>query len=215
VTKEPVGVVAAITPWNFPSSMLSRKLGAALAAGCTVVTKPASQTPYSAIAWGLLAEEAGIPAGVINIVTGSAAAIGGELTANPTVRKITFTGSTEIGKMLMAQAAGTPGGATAPTAASGVRGTDAGYSARVIGCIQPHIVFTVPPGTSTSVFAEFRVELLPDASVAAVKLLRASGLPGYDAAAERAIRRCDPFPRKRDGSIDRVIDVRMQPVEAR
>ena len=107
VTKEPVGVVAAITPWNFPSSMLSRKLGAALAAGCTVVTKPASQTPYSAIAWGLLAEEAGIPAGVINIVTGSAAAIGGELTANPSVKKITFTGSTEIGKMLMAQAAGT------------------------------------------------------------------------------------------------------------
>jgi succinate-semialdehyde dehydrogenase/glutarate-semialdehyde dehydrogenase len=107
VTKEPVGVVAAITPWNFPSSMLSRKLGAALAAGCTVVTKPASQTPYSAIAWGLLAEEAGIPAGVINILTGSASAIGGELTANPSVKKITFTGSTEIGKMLMAQAAGT------------------------------------------------------------------------------------------------------------
>ena len=107
VTKEPVGVVAAITPWNFPSSMLSRKLGAALAAGCTVVTKPASQTPYSALAWGVLAEEAGIPPGVINIVTGSAAAIGGELTSNPDVRKITFTGSTEIGKMLMAQAAGT------------------------------------------------------------------------------------------------------------
>ena len=107
VTKEPVGVIAAITPWNFPSSMLSRKLGAALAAGCTVVTKPASQTPYSAIAWGILAEEAGIPAGVINILTGSASAIGGELTANPTVKKITFTGSTEIGKMLMAQAAGT------------------------------------------------------------------------------------------------------------
>ncbi len=107
VTKEPVGVVAAITPWNFPSSMLSRKLGAALAAGCTVVTKPASQTPYSAIAWGLLAEEAGIPPGVINILTGSASAIGGELTANPAVKKITFTGSTEIGKMLMAQAAGT------------------------------------------------------------------------------------------------------------
>lgn len=116
---------------------------------------------------------------------------------------------------LMAQAAGTPGGATAAPAASGVRGTDASYSARVIGCIQPHIVFTVPPGTPPSVFADFRVELLPDASVAAVKLLRASGLPGYDAAAERAIRRCDPFPRKRDGSIDRVIDVRMQPVESR
>ncbi|WP_293863404.1 NAD-dependent succinate-semialdehyde dehydrogenase [uncultured Alsobacter sp.] len=107
VTKEPVGVIAAITPWNFPSSMLSRKLGAALAAGCTVVTKPATQTPYSAIAWGLLAEEAGIPPGVINILTGSASAIGGELTANPTVKKITFTGSTEVGKMLMAQAAGT------------------------------------------------------------------------------------------------------------
>lgn len=116
---------------------------------------------------------------------------------------------------LMAQAAGTPGGATAAPAASGVRGTDSSYSARVIGCIQPHIVFTVPPGTPPTVSAEFRVELLPDASVAAVKLLRASGLPGYDAAAERAIRRCDPFPRKRDGSIDRVIDVRMQPVESR
>jgi succinate-semialdehyde dehydrogenase/glutarate-semialdehyde dehydrogenase len=107
VTKEPVGVVAAITPWNFPSSMLSRKLGAALAAGCTVVAKPATQTPYSAIAWGLLAEEAGIPPGVINIVTGSAREIGGEMTSNPTVRKVTFTGSTEVGKLLMAQASGT------------------------------------------------------------------------------------------------------------
>jgi succinate-semialdehyde dehydrogenase / glutarate-semialdehyde dehydrogenase len=107
VTKEPVGVVAAITPWNFPSSMLSRKLGAALAAGCTVVTKPATQTPYSAIAWGLLAEEAGIPPGVINILTGSAAQIGGEMTSNPLVKKVTFTGSTEIGKLLMKQASGT------------------------------------------------------------------------------------------------------------
>ena len=107
VTKEPVGVVAAITPWNFPSSMLSRKLGAALAAGCTVVAKPATQTPYSAIAWGLLAEEAGIPPGVINIVTGAAREIGGEMTSNPTVKKITFTGSTEVGKLLMAQASGT------------------------------------------------------------------------------------------------------------
>lgn len=107
VTKEPVGVVAAITPWNFPSSMLSRKLGAALAAGCTVVTKPATQTPYSAIAWGLLAEEAGIPPGVINILTGSATQIGGEMTSNPLVKKVTFTGSTEIGKLLMKQASGT------------------------------------------------------------------------------------------------------------
>src|SRR5690606_18185845 len=107
VTKEPVGVIGAITPWNFPSSMLARKLGPALAAGCTAVAKPASQTPYSGLAWGVLAEEAGFPAGVVNIVTGSASAIGDELTENPLVRKITFTGSTEIGKLLMQQAAGT------------------------------------------------------------------------------------------------------------
>lgn len=107
VTREPVGVVAAITPWNFPSLMLARKIGAALAAGCTVVAKPATQTPYSALAWGLLAEEAGIPNGVVNVVTGSASAIGGELTTNPLVKKITFTGSTGVGKMLMAQASGT------------------------------------------------------------------------------------------------------------
>lgn len=107
VTKEPVGVVAAITPWNFPSSMIGRKLGAALAAGCTIVIKPASQTPFSALAWGALCEKAGIPAGVVNIITGAASEIGGELTSNPAVRKISFTGSTEIGKLLMAQAATT------------------------------------------------------------------------------------------------------------
>jgi succinate-semialdehyde dehydrogenase/glutarate-semialdehyde dehydrogenase len=107
VIKQPVGVVGAITPWNFPASMLARKLGAGLAAGCTFVTKPATQTPYSALAFGLLAEEAGLPPGVINIVTGSASAIGGELTANPIVKKITFTGSTAVGKLLMRQAAGT------------------------------------------------------------------------------------------------------------
>jgi succinate-semialdehyde dehydrogenase/glutarate-semialdehyde dehydrogenase len=100
-------VVAAITPWNFPSSMLARKLGPALAAGCTVVAKPASQTPFSGLAWGALCEEAGFPAGVVNIVTGSARAIGGELTSNPLVRKITFTGSTAIGKILLGQAAAT------------------------------------------------------------------------------------------------------------
>jgi succinate-semialdehyde dehydrogenase/glutarate-semialdehyde dehydrogenase len=107
VTRQPVGVVAAITPWNFPSSMLARKLGPALAAGCTVVAKPASQTPFSGLAWGALCEEAGFPAGVVNIVTGSARAIGGELTSNPLVRKITFTGSTAIGKILLGQAAAT------------------------------------------------------------------------------------------------------------
>jgi succinate-semialdehyde dehydrogenase / glutarate-semialdehyde dehydrogenase len=107
VTKEPVGVVAAITPWNFPSSMIARKLGAALAAGCTIIIKPASQTPFSALAWGVLCEKAGIPAGVVNIITGAASEIGGELTGNPKVRKISFTGSTEIGKLLMAQAAAT------------------------------------------------------------------------------------------------------------
>ena len=107
VTREPVGVVGAITPWNFPSSMIARKLGPALAAGCTIVIKPAAQTPYSGLAWGILAEEAGIPAGVVNVLTGSATRIGGELTRNPAVRKITFTGSTPIGKLLVEQCAKT------------------------------------------------------------------------------------------------------------
>lgn len=107
VTKEPVGVIAAITPWNFPSSMLARKIGPAIAAGCTSVVKPATQTPYSGLAWGVLAEEAGIPAGVINIVTGAAGEIGDELCTNPLVKKITFTGSTPIGKLLLEKAAGT------------------------------------------------------------------------------------------------------------
>lgn len=107
VTKQPVGVVAAITPWNFPSSMLARKIGPALATGCTSVVKPATQTPYSALAWGVLAEQVGYPAGVVNILTGSASQIGGEMTASPIVRKITFTGSTPVGKVLMKQAADT------------------------------------------------------------------------------------------------------------
>ena len=107
VTKQPVGVIAAITPWNFPSSMLARKLGPALATGCTAVVKPASQTPYSALAWGVLAEEAGIPKGVINILTGAAGEIGDELCANPLVRKLTFTGSTEVGKILIQKCAAT------------------------------------------------------------------------------------------------------------
>lgn len=106
-TKEPIGVVGAITPWNFPSSMLARKIGPALAAGCTIVAKPASQTPYSGLAWATLAEMAGIPPGVVNVVTGSASAIGGELTSNPLVKKITFTGSTSVGKTLLAQGAAT------------------------------------------------------------------------------------------------------------
>ena len=107
VIKEPVGVVASITPWNFPTAMITRKVGPALAAGCTVVAKPATATPFSALALAELAERAGIPAGVMNIVTGSAGAIGSEMTSNPIVRKLTFTGSTEIGKMLMAQCAAT------------------------------------------------------------------------------------------------------------
>jgi len=107
VRKEPVGVVGAITPWNFPSSMLARKIGPAIAAGCTAVIKPASQTPYSGLAWGVIAEMAGLPDGVMNIVTGSASQIGEELTGNPAVKKITFTGSTEIGKILLKQCADT------------------------------------------------------------------------------------------------------------
>ncbi len=107
VIKQPVGVCAAITPWNFPSAMITRKAGPALAAGCTMVLKPATATPYSALALAELAERAGVPKGVFSVVTGSATAIGGELTANPTVRKLTFTGSTEIGKVLMQQCAST------------------------------------------------------------------------------------------------------------
>jgi succinate-semialdehyde dehydrogenase / glutarate-semialdehyde dehydrogenase len=107
VTKEPIGVVACITPWNFPLAMITRKAGPAIAAGCTVVLKPASQTPFSALALAELAERAGMPKGVLNIVTGAATEIGGELTSNPIVRKLSFTGSTEIGKVLMAQCAGT------------------------------------------------------------------------------------------------------------
>ncbi|MBU6266537.1 MAG: NAD-dependent succinate-semialdehyde dehydrogenase [Sphingomonadales bacterium] len=107
VIKQPIGVVAAITPWNFPSAMITRKIGPALAAGCTVVLKPASATPYSALALAVLAERAGLPAGVFNVVTGSARQIGGELTRNPAVAKVTFTGSTEIGIQLMRESAET------------------------------------------------------------------------------------------------------------
>ena len=107
VTKEPIGVCAAITPWNFPAAMITRKAGPALAAGCPMVVKPASATPFSALALAALAEEAGVPAGVFNVVTGPAGVIGREMTANPTVRKLTFTGSTEVGKELMAECAGT------------------------------------------------------------------------------------------------------------
>lgn len=107
VLKESIGVCAAITPWNFPAAMITRKAGPALAAGCTLVLKPASATPLSALALAALAERAGLPGGVFSVVTGSATAIGGEMTANPLVRKITFTGSTEIGKVLMRQAVDT------------------------------------------------------------------------------------------------------------
>jgi succinate-semialdehyde dehydrogenase/glutarate-semialdehyde dehydrogenase len=107
VLRQPVGVVAAITPWNFPAAMITRKVAPALAAGCTVVCKPATQTPYSALALAELAHRAGIPAGVLNIVTGPAREVGGVLTGDPRVRKLSFTGSTEIGKLLMAQCAKT------------------------------------------------------------------------------------------------------------
>src|SRR5882724_1159850 len=107
VLKQPIGVCGAITPWNFPAAMITRKAGPALASGCTMVLKPATQTPYSALALCELAERAGIPKGVFSCVTGSAKEIGGELTSNPIVRKLTFTGSTEIGKVLMEQCAAT------------------------------------------------------------------------------------------------------------
>jgi succinate-semialdehyde dehydrogenase/glutarate-semialdehyde dehydrogenase len=107
VIKEPIGVCAAITPWNFPSAMITRKAAPALAVGCTMILKPASQTPYSALALAALADRAGIPAGVFNVVTGASDAIGREMTGNPIVRKFTFTGSTETGKLLMKQCVGT------------------------------------------------------------------------------------------------------------
>ena len=105
VIKQPIGVTAAITPWNFPAAMITRKAGPALAAGCTMVLKPASQTPFSALALAELANRAGIPEGVFNVVTGSASEVGNELTGNPLVRKLSFTGSTEIGRQLMEQCA--------------------------------------------------------------------------------------------------------------
>lgn len=107
VLKQPIGVVACITPWNFPLAMITRKAGPAIGAGCTVVLKPAEQTPFSALALAELAERAGVPAGVFNVVTGPPEEIGGELTSNPIVRKLSFTGSTEVGRLLMAQCAPT------------------------------------------------------------------------------------------------------------
>ncbi|NJD25997.1 MAG: succinate-semialdehyde dehydrogenase [Betaproteobacteria bacterium] len=107
VVKQAIGVCAAITPWNFPLAMITRKVAPALAAGCTVVVKPAEQTPLTALALAALAEEAGFPAGVLNVLTGDPVAIGGELTASPVVRKLSFTGSTEVGRLLMAQSAPT------------------------------------------------------------------------------------------------------------
>ena len=107
VLRDPVGVCAAITPWNFPAAMITRKAGAALAAGCTMVVKPAPQTPFSALALAVLAEQAGVPAGVLNVVTGPAQAIGDEILDNPLVRKLSFTGSTRTGKYLMQRCAGT------------------------------------------------------------------------------------------------------------
>ncbi|MSP68250.1 MAG: NADP-dependent succinate-semialdehyde dehydrogenase I [Alphaproteobacteria bacterium] len=107
VIKEPIGVVATITPWNFPSAMLTRKVGPALAAGCTVVSRPATSTPFSALALAELAERAGMPKGVFNVVTGPSGEVGDELCTNPVVRKVTFTGSTEVGKLILAKCAGT------------------------------------------------------------------------------------------------------------
>ncbi len=107
VVKQPIGVCAAITPWNFPSAMITRKAGPALAVGCTMISKPASATPFSALALAELGERAGLPKGVFSVVTGSSGAIGGEMTANPIIRKLSFTGSTEVGKQLMQESAAT------------------------------------------------------------------------------------------------------------
>src|SRR5690606_38426794 len=107
VTREPVGVFAAITPWNFPAAMITRKAGAGWAAGCTGVIRPASQTPFSALAFAALAQEAGLPAGVCNVLTGPGSEMGREMCSHPLVRKLSFTGSTEVGAQLLAQCAPT------------------------------------------------------------------------------------------------------------
>ena len=107
VTREPIGVCAAITPWNFPAAMITRKVGPALAAGCPIVVKPAELTPFSAFAMAVLAERAGVPKGVFSVITGDSKAIGAEMTSNPIVRKLSFTGSTAVGRLLMAQSAPT------------------------------------------------------------------------------------------------------------
>ena len=107
VTKEPIGVCAAITPWNFPAAMITRKVGPALAAGCPIIVRPADATPLSALALAVLAQRAGVPKGIFSVITGSSRAIGAELTSNPTIRKLSFTGSTPVGSMLMAQCAPT------------------------------------------------------------------------------------------------------------
>ncbi len=137
VAREPIGVCAAITPWNFPAAMITRKAAPALAAGCTMVVKPASSTPFSALALADLAARAGLPDGVLSVVTGAARAVGGELTGNPIVRKVTFTGSTAVGKQLMAQSAATVKkvslelGGNAPF----IVFDDADIDAAVAGCI--------------------------------------------------------------------------------
>ncbi|RQR70953.1 MULTISPECIES: NAD-dependent succinate-semialdehyde dehydrogenase [unclassified Burkholderia] len=165
--KAPIGVFAAITPWNFPSAMLTRKAGPGWAAGCTGVIKPASQTPLSALALGVLAERAGLPAGVCNIVTGSARAIGAELTRHPAVRKLSFTGSTEVGSQLLAQCA--------PTVKK---------TSMELGGNAPFIVFDdadIDAAVKGALLAKYRNT--GQACVAANRLLVQSGI--YDAFARR------------------------------
>ncbi len=137
VVKEPVGVCAAITPWNFPNAMLTRKIAPALAAGCSILVKPASQTPLSALALAVLAEEAGVPSGVLSVLTGSAEEIGGELCRHPLVRKLTFTGSTAVGKILLKQCADTVKKVTMELGGNApfIVFEDADLDAAVEGCI--------------------------------------------------------------------------------
>ncbi|MFO0511023.1 MAG: NAD-dependent succinate-semialdehyde dehydrogenase [Gammaproteobacteria bacterium] len=154
VMRQPVGVAAAITPWNFPAAMITRKLGPALAAGCTFVCKPAPQTPFSALALAELATRAGLPAGVFNVVTGDAEAIGGELTSNPLVRKLSFTGSTAVGKKLIAQCAGTVKKVSMELGGNAPCGglVEAGLDAAVAGGWASQSRHTGPPGVGANRF---------------------------------------------------------------
>ena len=198
VLRQPVGVCGAITPWNFPAAMITRKAGAALAAGCTLVVKPAAETPLSALALAVLAERAGIPPGVLNVVTGEAVSIGGELTRNPVVRKLSFTGSTAVGRLLMRQCADT-----------------LKKLSLELGGNAPFIVFDdADPDAAVEGVMQSKYRNTGQTCVCANRILVQDGI--YDAFAERLAARVAELPRRsrhRGGSEPRAAHQRRCPGE--